>query len=124
MISRSDLSRLADALNGLPILGCLDGSPAAQVGIRYGDILLAVNDRPTKTWSDFIEARSASPGEFRARVFRGGEELELELTVTPGQRGSHSPLSLLGEVLERAGLAAPASLLPPLHAAGDPSAPS
>ena len=42
MLSRKDLSALADALGGLPILGCLEGSPAAEAAIQKGDILLGI----------------------------------------------------------------------------------
>lgn len=77
----NDLSRLAAALNGLPVLGCLEGSPAAEAGMRYGDILLALDDVPITSWNDFIEARSHSKGGFVARIFRDGEELDIKVVL-------------------------------------------
>ena len=77
----NDLSRLAAALGGLPVLGCLEGSPAAEAGMRYGDILLALDDMPIKTWNDFIEARSRSKGGFVARIFRDGEEIDIKVVL-------------------------------------------
>ena len=77
----SELSRLAAALGGLPVLGCLEGSPAAEAGMRYGDILLALDDMPISSWNDFIEARSKSKGGFVARIFREGEELAITVVL-------------------------------------------
>ena len=79
MLSRSDLSRLATALNGLPVMGCLAGSPAAEAGMRYGDVLLAIDGIPTPGWDEFIEARRHSRGGFTARIFRDGVELDLRI---------------------------------------------
>jgi S1-C subfamily serine protease len=77
----NDLSRLAAALGGLPVLGCLEGSPAAESGMRYGDILLALDDMPMTNWNDFIEARSQSKGGFVARIFRDGAEIDIRVTL-------------------------------------------
>lgn len=90
------MSRLADALNGLPILGCLSGSPAAQAGIRYGDVLLSIDGVATPTWDDFIEVRGKCVGMFRARVFRDGAELEFDVPLRPSNR---SPMELLEELV-------------------------
>ncbi len=95
MRSRVDLSRLAAALGGLPILGCLEGSSAAQAGVRYGDILLAVDGSPTETWDDFLRVRGKCRDRLVARIFRDGTELEVSIELRPSTR---SPLELLAEV--------------------------
>jgi S1-C subfamily serine protease len=95
MRSRTDLSRLAAALGGLPILGCLEGSPAAEAGVRYGDILLAIDDIPTATWDDFLRARSQSRGRFVARIFRDGVESRIAVELRASTR---TPLEMLTEV--------------------------
>jgi S1-C subfamily serine protease len=99
MQSRTDLFRLAAAIGGVPILGCLDGSPAAEAGVRYGDILLSVDGLPTATWDDFLEARSRSKGGFLARIFRGGDEFEVSIEFR--RRENKSPLEVLGELVSR-----------------------
>lgn len=93
MRSRVDLSRLADSLGGLPVLGCLDGSPAAEAGVRYGDILLAVDGVPTRTWDDFLRARAATRGRFVARIFRDGVELEVTVELRANPPGAAEVLA-------------------------------
>jgi S1-C subfamily serine protease len=83
MLPLSQLSHLATVLGGIPIPGCLAGSPAARAGIRYGDVLLAIDGSPTPSWSDFLEARRFS-SRVTVRVFRQGAELDIvmELPLT------------------------------------------
>ena len=78
-ISVRDLMELARALGGLPVFGCLVGSPAEQAGIRYGDVLLAVDGMPTRTVDDYLAARSRSGRTIVVRIFRAGAELDVEL---------------------------------------------
>jgi S1-C subfamily serine protease len=96
MPNRADLSRLAEILGGLPILGCLEGSPAAVAGVRCGDILLAINGKPTSTWTEFIEARREKRGWLVARIFRDGTVMEFAIETRPSDR---SPMELMGEVM-------------------------
>ena len=98
MLSPSELARLATALGGLPILGCLAGSPADALGVRYGDILLSVNGLPTGSWDEFLQARSRNDGKLVARVFRQGEEFELSIPLRPSNK---SPLEVLTELQSR-----------------------
>lgn len=86
------LTLIANSLNGLPILGCASGSPAAHAGLRYGDIVLAVDGTPTPSWADFFEASARASGELRLRVFRQGRELALRLQLAPDAR---TPRALL-----------------------------
>ena len=89
MLSSEQLTRLATALGGLPVLGCRPGSPAARAGVRYGDVLLAVNGTPTPDWQTYIEARAQRDKAMQIAIFRGGEELVIELVfdgaITPDQ---------------------------------------
>jgi S1-C subfamily serine protease len=110
MMNAEVLARLAGRLGGLPILGCRPNSPAARAGIRYGDILLSVNGRPTPDWASYIEARGQG-GEMVVEYFRAGaiitERLELPERTEPVD-----PRALLLELAaERAA---------PLAADGDP----
>ncbi len=84
VLGRPELSRLAAALGGLPVLGCLRRSPAAEAGIRYGDILLAINGVATPTWEEFLAVRNTCKGGFTARLFRDGQEMDITITFRPG----------------------------------------
>lgn len=106
MQSRNDLSKLAAALGGLPVLGCLEKSPAAEAGVRYGDILLALDGHPTATWDDFLFARGRAQGQFVARIFRDGGELEILVVLRPSTR---QPLEVLAELMDRGVVAPPAA---------------
>lgn len=101
----SELSQLATMLGGLPVLGCLAGSPAGHAGVRYGDILLSIDDKPTRSWDEFLEARRACRGGFKARIFRDGSELEIQIVFRTGQLPS--PLEVLSEVSVISGFARP-----------------
>jgi S1-C subfamily serine protease len=86
------LTQVAISLGGLPILGCASGSPAARAGLRYGDIVLALNGAPTPSWTTFFDASARADGQLRLRVFRHGRELELSLFLS---RDARSPRALL-----------------------------
>lgn len=82
MISKSSLSQLAVALSGLPVYGCLPGSPAERAGVRYGDVLLSVDGHATPSWDAYLSARQHSGASIRLRLFRDGREFEVELRLT------------------------------------------
>lgn len=99
MLSRSDLSRLATVLGGIPVLGCLEGSAAAEAGIRYGDVLLAVDGVTTSTWDEFLEVRGRCRDRMCARIFRDGLEQEIEIELRPATK---TPFELIGELQQHA----------------------
>lgn len=81
MQSPVELTRLATALGGLPVLGCLTGSPAEEAGMRYGDILLTLDGMPTSSWAEFVRARCRAGSRMVVRVFRQGVEFDLSLDL-------------------------------------------
>ena len=112
MTNRKDLCKLAEALNGLPVLGCRPDSPAERAGVIYGDILLSVNGRATPDWTAFIEARSLSSTQMSVEVFRNG--VQFEMTVPLEGTPRLDPAQLLAELL--AERLVPLDLTPAPHA--------
>ncbi len=81
MQSRKDLQKLADALGGMPVWGCLPGSPSHRAGIIYGDILLEVNGQKVDSVSAYAEAKELDPEYMHVKILRNGDELELDLDL-------------------------------------------
>jgi predicted metalloprotease with PDZ domain len=74
MIARQSLFALAKALEGIPVLGSLSGTPAARAGIRYGDVLISVNGMRTRTVLEYVEAKALRTDGMDVVVFRSGTE--------------------------------------------------
>lgn len=95
MLTPAELARLATALGGLPILGCLAGSPAEDAGMRYGDILLALDGKPTSSWDEFLRARNQAGHRIVVRVFRQGQEFDVALELRASNK---TPREVLEEL--------------------------
>ena len=74
MMSRKQLSEIAEVVRGVPVWGCLPGSTAAEAGVRYGDIVISVNGVPTPTVVEYLEARKLRTDGFDLVLFRDGVE--------------------------------------------------
>lgn len=74
MISRKQLEEIAKTVQGVPVWGCLPGSTAAEAGVGYGDIVLAVNGVPTPGIEEYLAARRLRTDGYELRLFRDGRE--------------------------------------------------
>jgi regulator of sigma E protease len=90
--------------NAPAVLGrVLPDSAAARAGLREGDRIVAVGDKPIATWYDFIAVVSPSAGKTLAiRLERGGQPVTLEARPEPVSEG--------GAHFGRLGVEAPAQL--------------
>ncbi|WP_108652053.1 sigma E protease regulator RseP [Dongshaea marina] len=67
----------------LELAQVLPNSPAAKAGLKEGDTLLAVNDKPLTKWSEFVTlVRDSASKPLDLTLRRQGEELSA--TLTPG----------------------------------------
>jgi S1-C subfamily serine protease len=78
------------ARNGVLITGVLQDGPAARAGVRPGDVLVQVADRPVRATSDLFAAVAAlAPGSTAPLVVQRGRET-LRLKVQVGDRNRDS----------------------------------
>ncbi len=74
------------ATEGVIITGVLQGGPAAQAGVRPGDVILQVAGKPTNTVPQLLTAVAAlKPGESAQFQVQRGDE-RVELAVVAGMR--------------------------------------
>ncbi|RMG08765.1 MAG: M20/M25/M40 family metallo-hydrolase [Planctomycetota bacterium] len=73
----------SEGIEGVLLDGAREGSPAAEAGIRKGDVLVEFNGRKIVTIHDFVNAlRLAKPGQrVKVIVLREGERVALEATL-------------------------------------------
>ena len=66
----------------LPVVGEVKESyPAAQVGIKAGDTIVAINGKEIKTWEELDSMIIESQGELELQIQRGQGELKESLSV-------------------------------------------
>ena len=74
--------------SGVIITGVLQAGPAAQAGMRPGDVIVKVGDTPTRNVSELLTAVAAlKPGQATTFDVRRGDS-SVELNITPGLRPS------------------------------------
>ncbi len=98
MIGKQSLLALAKALEGIPVLGSLGDSPAARAGIRYGDVLLAVNGVRTRTVLDYVDAKALRNDGMSVTVFRSGTESIEDLVYDDASKPA-DPAAILAELV-------------------------
>lgn len=95
MQSPRELTHLATALGGVPILGCSKGSPAAKAGLLYGDIILSGDGTAVGSWSELLRVCARASSTLLLRVQRAGSLLQLPLPVP----SSLTPRGILGDAV-------------------------
>lgn len=83
----SDVVKLAQAVGGVPLLGCIPGSPADVAGLKAGDIVLSINGEPVRSVPDYLRIREESQ-EMAVTVLRGGAEITVSFVR---RRSTRSP---------------------------------
>ena len=83
MMPRQKLDQIAAIVRGIPVLGCRPGSPAAEAGIGYGDIVVAINGVPTPTITEYLSARRLRTDGFDVSLFRDGVERTVFVKFLP-----------------------------------------
>jgi S1-C subfamily serine protease len=75
------------AARGVFVSGVVEGSPAAQAGLAKGDVLLELDGQPARVQSVPWRTALGGPGtHMRATVWRGGQELSLEVVLGKAPR--------------------------------------
>lgn len=88
MIPRKQLEEIAATVQGVPVWGCLKGSPSSDAGVRYGDILLVVNGMRTPTIDDYLAARRLRTDGVELLILRDGREVTMYLEFRPANTTS------------------------------------
>jgi serine protease Do len=58
-------------------------SPAAEAGIKAGDVITRVNDRPVSSASDVTRLLQAGPADATITILRDRKEQTLKATIDP-----------------------------------------
>ena len=66
---------------GLLVGGVAEGSPAERAGLRRGDLLVEAAGRALESFDDLFAALDAADGSLTLTAERGGERLELDVTL-------------------------------------------
>lgn len=92
-----------DSTDGALITEVVRGAPSEEAGLKFGDVILEVDDKKIRTNRDLIDyVSSRMPGEtVSVQVFRNGKTLSKEVTL--GERpGVEQPLVAVEEEKEGA----------------------
>jgi aminopeptidase YwaD len=68
---------------GLEVGGVSDGGPAARAGLKKGDVITAINDRPVKNIETYMEAMSAQKrgSTITVAILRDGKKQEVKVKL-------------------------------------------
>jgi regulator of sigma E protease len=94
-----------------PDIGWIDaGSPAEKAGLRENDLILAIDGRPVKTWSDVEVAVGTKPErELKLQIRRDGEAMPVSLTTESRTKYDMGYAGFYGKVLTQIRMVTPGS---------------
>ena len=106
VVSRATFREVEDGVlwtlrpQGVVAADIADGTPAAAVGLRRGDVLLAIDDQPVQQVTDVVSALHAAEAGMSARytVLRLGTREVVDLRIAPVPNGSRPFYFLLASV--------------------------
>jgi S1-C subfamily serine protease len=75
-----------EKVTGVLITGVLQGGPASQAGVRPGDVVTAVEDRPVASTADLLKAVAALKPQSSARLAMVRNSQKLDVMVQVAQR--------------------------------------
>jgi hypothetical protein len=77
-----------DGVDGLRVLSVIVDGAAAKAGLKDGDLIVRIADQPVRDISSYMEALGQhAPGdEVEVVVKRGGEQVQLKVTLDQSQR--------------------------------------
>lgn len=96
-LGNQDVERLARCLNGVPVLGAPWGSVAAMIGLRRGDVVVAVNGVKTPDEMAFNYARSLRDDQLELEVVRDGDTMRI--VIGRERLRGFDPMFVLDEVV-------------------------
>jgi serine protease Do/serine protease DegQ len=82
--------------NGVALMEVLPNSPAAQAGLRVGDVVIAINGRPVRGSAELRAQLGVVPsGEtVELRVARGAETIQVRVQIAPVERSAGAGTAL------------------------------
>lgn len=93
------LFSLSISMFGMPlnknIIGrVLEGKPAAMKGLKAGDVIEKINNKPVKTWEDIVNIIHKYPNKQISLVIRRGQEIK-KVNIVP-EKDSQNQRGLIG----------------------------
>lgn len=99
-VAGADRLRRWKTAGGLEVTRVADGGPAAQAGLRTGDVLVSARGQPVRTYLDWEGLKlDVSPGDRVDLVYhRGGSERQTSISVSDLPSTTAERVSTIGDI--------------------------